>query len=71
MMTHYFATDKKNGHMFLACLVMPLLVSLTACSGIPVRSLPKLYSLQSQILEIQPNDLMVAIQMDERWPPPR
>lgn len=69
MMTHYFLSDKKINRMFVACLVMPLLVGLTACSGIPVRSLPKLYSLQSQILDIQPSELMVAIQMDERMAP--
>jgi hypothetical protein len=50
----------------LACLVLVL----SACGGIPLRSVPKLYALQSQLLDANPADFMVAIQADSRLTPP-
>jgi hypothetical protein len=49
---------------FLACVL------LAACSGVPVRSIPKLLQLNSQLLEANPAEFMVALQVDARMVPP-
>lgn len=43
---------------------------LVACSGIPLRSLPRLVKLQSEMLQANPAEFMVAIQADMRMVPP-
>ena len=43
---------------------------LAACSGIPLRSIPRLMSLQNTLLEMNPADFMLAIQADARMTPP-
>ena len=43
---------------------------LSACSGIPISSVPKLLSLQSQLIELDPGQFMVAIAVDARMSPP-
>lgn len=43
---------------------------LAACSGIPLLSLPRLMSLQSQVLDMDPVDFMLAVQVDARLAPP-
>jgi hypothetical protein len=45
-------------------------LSLVACSGIPLRSLPRLMSLQDTLLEMNPAEFMLAIQSDARMTPP-
>lgn len=47
-----------------------LLGLLTACGGIPLRSIPKLINLQNDLLAANPADFMVAIQADARMVPP-
>ena len=42
---------------------------LTGCSGVPITSVPRLLRLNSQLLEINPAEFMVAIQMDARMTP--
>lgn len=53
-------------NIILFCLA----VLLTSCSGIPIRSIPRLAMLQSEILQANPADLMLAIQVDARMVPP-
>ena len=43
---------------------------LAACSGVPLRSIPKLLQLNSQLLEANPAEFMVALQVDARLVPP-
>lgn len=43
----------------------------SACSGVPLRSIPKLINLQHEILTADPADFMVAIQTDENMVPPK
>lgn len=69
-MTLRSKVNLKTRRMLWALFAVPLLLGLVACTGIPVTSLPRLYSLQGQILDIQPSDFMLAIQMDERMAPP-
>lgn len=43
---------------------------ITACSGIPLRSLPRLMKLQEQLLKANPAEFMLAVQVDARMTPP-
>lgn len=52
-------------NLILLCLTL----LLTSCTGIPIRSLPRLVRLQSGILQANPAELMVALQVDARMVP--
>ena len=69
-MTQRLGPSSKSQRLLWALLAVPLLWGLVACSGIPVSSLPRLYGLQGQILDLEPSDFLLAIQMDERMAPP-
>jgi hypothetical protein len=43
---------------------------LAACGGIPLRSMPRLMRLQNELLNVNPAEFMVAIQVDARMVPP-
>jgi hypothetical protein len=47
-----------------------LLGLLSACSGIPLASLPRLASLQNELLNANPAGFMIGVQMDHRMVPP-
>lgn len=51
-------------------LLLLCVCCLVACSGIPLRSMPRLAKLQSELLEANPAEFMVAIQADARMVPP-
>lgn len=53
---------------FFFCLMLS--VALAGCSGIPLRSLPRLAQLSESLLEANPADFMVALQVDARLVPP-
>src|SRR5438105_3568925 len=53
---------------FLACLL--LCTVLAGCTGVPLRSLPRLMQLPGQLLDANPADFMVALQVDARLVPP-
>jgi hypothetical protein len=56
---------------FFGVLATLLALSLlTACGGVPLRSVPRLLQLQSQLLEANPAEFMVALQVDARMTPP-
>lgn len=42
---------------------------LAACAGIPMGAVPRLFRLQKQLLELDPAELMLAIQLDARLAP--
>jgi hypothetical protein len=44
--------------------------TLTGCGGIPLRSLPRLVQLSDTLLEANPAEFRVALQIDERITPP-
>jgi hypothetical protein len=52
----------------LALLILAM--ALSGCSGIPLRSLPKLAALQNELLDANPAEFALAIQMDARIKPP-
>ena len=43
---------------------------LAACSGIPLRSMPRLMQLQQDLLNANPAEFTVAVQVDSRMVPP-
>jgi hypothetical protein len=45
-------------------------VMLSACSGIPVSSIPRLLNLNAQLLDANPAEFSIAIQIDSRMTPP-
>lgn len=51
-------------------LILFLCAALAACSGVPLRSMPRLMQLPSQLLEANPGEFMVALQVDARLVPP-
>ncbi|MFA6313590.1 MAG: hypothetical protein WCV99_24580 [Sterolibacterium sp.] len=50
--------------------ILVLVGILVACSGIPLRSLPRLMKLQNGLLELNPAEFTLAIQVDARMTPP-
>jgi hypothetical protein len=48
--------------------LLPL--ALGACAGVPLGALPRLYRLQQQVLEMDPGELTLALQIDARLAPP-
>lgn len=52
---------------YLSAVVLALL--LVACSGIPLRSMPRLMALQTELLQTNPAEFMLAIQVDSRMAP--
>jgi hypothetical protein len=57
--------------IILPCLIVfAALTSLAGCSGVPIRSLPRLMQMQSDVLDMQPAEFMVALQVDQRLVPP-
>lgn len=52
----------------ILCLV--LCATLVACSGVPLRSLPRLMQMSGTLLDASPVDVMLALQVDARLVPP-
>jgi hypothetical protein len=44
--------------------------TLAACTGVPLRSIPKLMQLNQQLMDANPAEFMVALQVDARMVPP-
>jgi hypothetical protein len=51
-------------------IVFAALTSLAGCGGVPIRSLPRLMQVQTDLLDMQPAEFMVALQVDQRLVPP-
>lgn len=54
---------------FFSCWLLLVFV-VTACQGIPLRSVPRLYRLQGELLTMDPAALRLAVQLDARLAPP-
>lgn len=61
------SVGKKMKSRFAALLLICLLV---ACTGIPLRSLPRLMNLQQELMHANPAEFMFAVQVDARMTPP-
>ena len=64
-MSHRFSPSLRRRGLLMAALA-----SLAGCGGIPLGSLPKLARLSGQLLEADPAQFMVALQVDARVVPP-
>lgn len=55
----------------MRCVITGLVLAtlLTACSGIPLSSMPRLMRLQQDLLDANPAEFMLAIQADARMTP--
>jgi hypothetical protein len=51
-------------------LLWASLAALTACGGVPLRSIPRLMSLSGTLLDANPAEFLVALQVDARIAPP-
>jgi hypothetical protein len=56
--------------IFYRLLLCATLAAMTACGGIPLRSLPRLMQMQNELLDMSPAEFMVALQVDARLVPP-
>jgi hypothetical protein len=54
----------------LLTMLLAMCAALTACGGIPLRSIPKLMNLQNELLILNPADFKLAIQTDSLLTPP-
>jgi hypothetical protein len=61
---HTYALTMTQFHRILCILCVCL--ALVACTGIPLRSLPQLVRLQDSIVQDNPADFALAIQIDKR-----
>jgi hypothetical protein len=64
MFMYWFIPSK----MLIAAFVMS--VFLSACGGIPIRSIPRLMNLQSELLTLNPAEFKLAVQTDSSLAPP-
>lgn len=64
-MTNFFIKRVLAG---LTVIVAGLMI--IACTGVPLRSVPKLMQLNQQLMDANPAEFMVALQVDARMVPP-
>jgi hypothetical protein len=55
---------------FATSLVTGALLALSGCGGVPLSALPKLVQMQNELLDINPTEFRVALQVDARLSPP-
>jgi hypothetical protein len=55
--------------IFYRLVLCTALAAMTACGGIPLRSLPRLMQMQNDVLGMNPAEFMVALQVDARLVP--
>jgi hypothetical protein len=63
-------TDQTLNTLSRRGLLLAGVASLAACGGIPLSALPRLAQLSGQLLEADPAQFMVALQVDARVVPP-
>lgn len=61
-----FPAPRFSRRHWLACLAA---TGLTACGGVPLRSLPRLGQLSGQLLDTDPAQVMMAVQVDKGLAP--
>jgi hypothetical protein len=52
------------------CLVVLATLGLSACGGIPIKSIPRLLNLQNEVLNLNPRELKLAVKVDAQIVPP-
>lgn len=61
---------KKPFSLLSSATLMALCLGLVACGGVPLRAIPRLVQMQNELLDANPAELMVALQVDARLAPP-
>jgi hypothetical protein len=61
---------KKPLFQFYSAALIALCLGLAACGGVPLRAIPRLVQMQNELLDANPAELMVALQVDARLAPP-
>ena len=61
---------KKPLSLFTCAALLTLCLGLAACGGVPLRAIPRLLQMQNELLETNPAEFMVALQVDARLAPP-
>jgi hypothetical protein len=51
-------------------LALAVTLALAGCTGVPLRSIPRMLQLQNELLESNPAEFMVGLQVDARFVPP-
>lgn len=70
MSFHPLATTRRVASITAISAISALAAALLgACSGVPLTSIPRLLRLSSQLLDANPAEFMVAIQLDARMAP--
>lgn len=64
-MTYFF-----NTHVSRRLVLICVSVATVACTGVPLRSVPRLMQLNQQLMDANPAEFMVALQVDARMVPP-
>ena len=64
-MTNFFMK-----RLLTSLTVIGACLAITACTGVPLRSVPKLMQLNQQLMDTNPAEIMVALQVDARMVPP-
>lgn len=66
---NYFSVKRLRAKLAVIA-VSAALMTLTACTGVPLRALPKLMQLNQQLMDANPAEFVVALQVDARMVPP-
>lgn len=61
---------KKPLSRFFSAVLVTLCLGLAACGGVPLGAIPRLVQMQNELLDANPAELMVALQVDARLAPP-
>lgn len=64
-MTYFLKTRVLAGLALIAAIL-----AITACTGVPLRAIPKLMQLNQQLMDANPAEFLVALQVDARMVPP-
>ena len=60
---------KKPLSLFASAALLTLCLGLAACGGVPLRAIPRLMQMQNELLDANPAEFMVAVQVDARLAP--
>lgn len=66
----YCFTEATTMNKRLTLLILAAALLLTACGGIPLRAIPRLLQFSNSMLEANPAEFSVALQVDARVAPP-
>jgi hypothetical protein len=63
-------TNFSINRFLMRLAVVGVTLAIAACTGVPLRSVPRLMQLNQQLMDANPAEFMVALQVDARMVPP-